>query len=160
MKLLKRERFLTKLNTTMLDPTLIWFLIGIGLLLLEFAAPGLVILFFGIGGLVTSLTSYLDITNNIQSQLLTFIIASVISLILLRKYLKSWFVGNSENEKDEMKTEFIGKSVKVITAIPEGNGRGKVELKGSDWNAISNQSHAVGEIVTVVDRDGLTLTVE
>jgi len=148
------------LKSNMNDPTLIWFLIGIGLLFLEFAAPGLVILFFGIGGLITSLTSYLEITDNLQSQLLTFCIASVLSLILLRKFLKTWFVGNSENETDEMRTEFIGKTVKVTSDIPDGPGLGKVELKGADWNAKSDRSHAEGDMVTVVERDGLTLTVE
>jgi len=115
------------------DPTLIWFLIGIGLLLLEFTAPGLVIFFFGLGGLITSLA---------------------------HRFLKSWFLGNSENEKDEMRTEFIGKSVKVTMDIPEGAGLGKVELKGADWNAKSKHTHAKGDMVTVTERDGLTLTVE
>lgn len=144
----------------MTDPTLIWFLIGIGLLLLEFVAPGLVILFFGIGGLITSLAHHLGFANSLQVQLLIFSIASIASLVLLRKYLKSWFVGDSENEPDEMETEFIGQTVKVVSAIPEGTGRGKVELKGADWNAMSQASHAVGDMVTVIERDGLTLTVE
>ncbi len=144
----------------MTDSTLIWFLVGIGLLLLEFVAPGLVILFFGIGGLITSLAHSLGFADSLQSQLLIFSIASIATLLLLRKYLKAWFVGDSENEPDEMETEFIGQTVKVVVAIPEGTSRGKVELKGADWNAKSKTTHAVGEMVTVIDRDGLTLTVE
>ena len=142
------------------DPTLIWFLIGIGLLLLEFTAPGLVIFFFGLGGLITALVHFLGIADSLQSQLFTFSIASIASLLLLRRFLKSWFLGNSENEKDEMKTEFIGKSVKVTMDIPEGVGLGKVELKGADWNAKSNHTHAKGDMVTVIEREGLILTVE
>ena len=142
------------------DPTLIWFLIGIGLLLLEFTAPGLVIFFFGLGGLITALAHFLGIADSLQSQLFTFSIASIASLLLLRRFLKSWFWGNSENEKDEMRTEFIGKSVKVTMDIPEGAGLGKVELKGADWNAKSKHTHAKGDMVTVTERDGLTLTVE
>ena len=37
------------------DPAVIWFLVGLGLLLLELALPGLVILFFGAGAWVTAL---------------------------------------------------------------------------------------------------------
>ena len=37
-----------------LKPELIWFLIGLVLLLMEFAIPGLVVLFFGIGAWVVA----------------------------------------------------------------------------------------------------------
>lgn len=142
------------------DPKLVWFLIGAGLLLLEFAAPGLVILFFGVGALVTSLACWLGLADSLQTQLIIFSVASLAFLLSLRKYAKSWFVGDSENVTDEMNKEFIGQVVRVITAIPGGTGQGKVELKGADWNATSTEPHEVGEMVTVVERSGLNLVVK
>ena len=138
---------------------MIWFLIGLGLLLLEFAVPGLVILFFGIGAWVVSLTTWLGLTDSTQSQILVFSVASLVCLFTLRNYVKAWFVGDSKHEDDEFETEFIGQHVTVRIAIPEGNGHGKIELKGADWNAVSDQSFEVGEVVKVTARDGLTLTV-
>jgi len=119
-----------------------------------------VILFFGIGGLITSLICYLGFADSITSQLLIFSIASLASLILLRKYLKFWFVGNSKHGSDEQITEFIGKSVKVIVPIPGGPELGKIELKGAGWNAKSNQAHPVGKMVTITELEGLTVTVK
>ena len=142
------------------DPKLIWFLIGAALLLFEFTAPGLVILFFGVGALITSIACWLGLADTMQTQLMIFSIASLACLLTLRKYVQKWFVGDSESESAEMSTEFIEQVVKVVIAIPGGAARGKVELKGADWNATSTEPHAVGDMVTVIERDGLNLIVE
>ncbi len=142
------------------DPKLIWFLIGAALLLFEFTAPGLVILFFGVGALITSIACWLGLADTMQTQLMIFSIASLACLLTLRKYVQKWFVGDSESESAEMSTEFIEQVVKVVIAIPGGAARGKVELKGADWNATSTEPHAVGDMLTVIERDGLNLIVE
>ena len=141
------------------DPVLIWFLAGIALMLLELALPGLIMIFFGIAAWVVSLACYLGLVSSIGAQSLLFTIATVVSIILLRKYVKTWFVGDSKDEEGELDTEFIGKVVRVTKAIPGGSSRGKVELKGADWNAFSDNPHAKGEMVRVIERDGLNLTV-
>lgn len=142
------------------DPKLIWFLIGAALLLMEFVAPGLVILFFGVGAIITSIACWLGLADGLSTQLAIFSIASLACLFSLRKYVQTWFVGDSEHEPDEMSTEFINQVVTVTIAIPGGAGRGKVELKGANWNATSTSPHAVGDMVTVIERDGLNLVVE
>jgi len=62
------------------DPKLIWFLIGVGLLLLEFTAPGLVILFFGIGALITSISCWLGLAETMPVQVLIFSAASMLCI--------------------------------------------------------------------------------
>lgn len=144
----------------MSDPILIWFLIGAGLLLLEFVVPGLVLIFFGLGALITSLACWLGFADTIPTQIMIFCIASLLFLLGLRRYVKKWFVGDSDKRNDEIDAKFINQSVKVVVEIPGGSARGKVELNGSDWNAISDESHAVGEMVTIVKRDGLIVVVK
>ncbi len=141
------------------DPVLIWFLAGAVLMLLEIALPGLILIFFGIAAWVVSLASYLGLVSGLSAQCMLFSITTILSLVLLRKYVKEWFVGNSKSEEGELDTEFIGKVVRVTMSIPGGPERGKVELKGADWNAYSEHPHAEGEMVKVIERDGLRLTV-
>lgn len=141
------------------NPVIIWFVIGAVLMLLEFAVPGLVLIFFGIAAWVVSLAQYLGLIDGFTAQCLVFSVATILCLVLLRKYVKSWFVGESRDEDDEFQTEFIGQVVRVTHAIPSGPGRGKIELKGAEWNAFSETAHEVGEMVTVIGRDGLNLTV-
>jgi len=49
--------------------------------------------------------------------------------------------------------------VRVTQPIPGGAKRGKVELKGADWNAYSENPHEEGDMVKVIERNGLNLTV-
>ena len=69
-----------------LKPELIWFIIGLICLLLEFAAPGFIIGFFGIGAwIVAGTLLFFDIS--LTTQLLLFIIASVLLTVFLRKWI-------------------------------------------------------------------------
>ena len=43
-----------EIDGTLFTAEVIWFLIGVGLLLLELVAPGLIFVFFGIGAWITA----------------------------------------------------------------------------------------------------------
>jgi len=139
------------------DPAVIWFLVGLGLLLLELVLPGLVILFFGTGAWVTALVC--AFTNiNLNLQILIFLVASLLGLVLLRKYLKARFFNRSNKEIDDQLEEFIGHKAKVIDDFK--GGEGKVEFKGTRWSARSNDPVAKGDWVIIRSKDSLTFNVE
>ena len=120
------------------DPAVIWFLIGLGLLLLELVLPGLVILFFGVGAWVTALVCAItDI--NLNWQIFIFLVASLLGLVLLRRYLKKRFFGRTDKET---------------------HGAGKVEFKGTRWSARSDEPVSKGQWVTIQSKDSLTLNVK
>ncbi len=143
-----------------LEPELIWFLVGIALLIMEFMAPGLIIAFFGAGAcLVAIVCLFADISLN--TQLIIFIVSSVLLLIVLRKRLKGIFTGHikSKQEMTEDISELVGERAVVTSAItPEANG--KVELHGTDWQGQSDEEIAEGTAVEIVSKDGLTLKVK
>ena len=139
------------------DPAVIWFLIGLGLLLLELVLPGLVILFFGTGAWVTALVCALtDISLNLQ--ILIFLVASLLGLALLRKYLKKRFFGRKENEIADQLEEFVGHQALVVEEFNKGIG--KVEFKGTNWTAHCDEPVAEGMWVTIVRKESLTLFVK
>ncbi len=92
-----------------LRPEIIWFLIGLALLIMEFVLPGLIIAFFGVGAWIVALVCLItDI--GINTQLIIFIISSVLSLLCLRKWLKGVFMGHAvskQNLKENLE-EFVG----------------------------------------------------
>lgn len=138
------------------DPAVIWFLVGLGLLLLELVLPGLVILFFGAGAWVTALVCAItDI--NLNWQILIFLIASLLGLVLLRKYLKKRFFGRSDKEIDDQLEEFIGRKAKAVTDFQDGTG--KVEFKGTRWTATSAEPVSKGDWVIIQSKDSLILKV-
>ncbi|WP_052573787.1 NfeD family protein [Haloferula sp. BvORR071] len=141
-----------------LDPKTIWLLAGVLLILLEFAAPGVIIVFFGLGAVITSLTTWADLTTGLGSQFTVFSISSVVLLFGLRRFVKQWFVGNSRdiNGGDD---DFIGREARVITSLPGLGGPGKVEIKGANWNARSEVAVPAGATVIIERREGLTFHV-
>jgi membrane protein implicated in regulation of membrane protease activity len=139
------------------NPAVIWFLIGLGLLILELVLPGLVILFFGVGAWVTALVcAFTDI--NLNWQILIFLIASLLGLALLRKYLKKRFFGRTSKEIEDQLEEFIGHKAEAIDDFHDGIG--KVEFKGTQWSARSTDAVAKGDWVIIRSKDGLTFNVE
>lgn len=139
------------------DPAVIWFLIGLGLLLLELALPGLVILFFGAGAWVTALVCAItDISLNWQ--IFIFLIASLFGLVLLRRYLKRRFFGKADKEAEDQLEEFIGKKAKAIEDFKDGSG--KVEFKGTRWSAVADAPVKKGNWVTILGKESLILTVK
>jgi membrane protein implicated in regulation of membrane protease activity len=145
-----------------MGPDMIWALCGIILIFIEFFIPGLVIIFFGAGALVTALMKYLiGSAFSLPLQLLTFMTSSVLFLILLRRYMKKIFRGklDSEGESENFNIE-IGKVVPVMEYIQPGEVGGKVRYQGTVWNARSDTPAAPGESVRIIGSRNLTLFVE
>ncbi len=143
-----------------LKPELIWFLVGLVLLLLEFILPGLIVAFFGVGAWVVALVClFIDIPVN--AQLLIFIVSSVLSLLLLRKWLKGVFMGHVVSKQDvkENLEEFVGQRAVVKERIVP-NGRGKVEFRGTDWQAEADEEIAEGTAVKIIGKENITLKVK
>ena len=143
-----------------LKPELIWFLVGIVLLVMEFVMPGLIIAFFGLGACVVAVVCLLtDISLN--AQLLIFIGSSVLSLLCLRKWLKAIFMGHTSSRQDLKKdiAEFVGQKVvvkkKILPNIP-----GKVEFNGTNWQAQADEEIAAGAVVEIIGKDNLTFKVK
>ena len=143
-----------------LRPEVIWFLVGLALLILEFAMPGLIIFFFGVGACIVAVVCLVtEISINVQ--LIIFIGASVLSLLLLRKWLKGVFLGHTvskQNLKENLE-EFIGQRAVVIERIVPKAG-GKVEFHGTNWTAQADQEIAEGTVVEIIGKDNLTFKVK
>lgn len=143
-----------------MEAKLIWFIAGLVMILLEFVAPGVVIIFFGIGAWVVALGMWIGLIESLATQCAVFSISSLLFLFLLRRYVSRWFVGGILNQGNNVDEEFVGKTVRVVKAIGGGDETGKVELKGAEWLAHCEQPLDAGRYATVVKRDGIHLTVE
>jgi membrane protein implicated in regulation of membrane protease activity len=143
-----------------LEPQILWLLAGIILILVEFAAPGVIIVFFGIGAILAAVTTWLGWTPDVGSQAAVFAITSVALLFSVRRYAKQWFVGMSStaaggNDDDD----FTGREARVTADLPGDGADGQVEIKGAQWKARSEMPIAAGATVIIVRREGLTFHV-
>ncbi len=143
-----------------LKPEIIWFLVGLALLIMEFMLPGLIIAFFGVGACIVAIVCLItDVSLN--AQLIIFIVASVLSLVCLRTWLKGIFIGHVKGRQDmtEDIKEFVGERAVVVEKIMLKAG-GKVELHGTNWTAQADAEIPQGTAVEVIGKDSLTLKVK
>jgi membrane protein implicated in regulation of membrane protease activity len=138
-------------------PPVIWFLIGLALLLLEIAVPGLIIFFFGLGAWIVALL-FIFFEPSLTMQLLIFIISSVLLLILLRKFLKRRFFKEDNSNTASLEEEFIGKIGIAESELKPGI-QGRVSFKGTNWNAISDTLIKKGLRVKITGKESITLHV-
>ncbi len=142
---------------TFLKPEVIWFIIGLALILMEFLTPGFYVIFFGFGAWVVATVSiFIDVS--LSWQLLLFLVSSILMLFFLRTHLQKLFGVNTVNDMDE-EDEFIGEEGVVTEKITK-NGMGKIELRGSHWDARAQCDIEVGTRVRVTARDSIRFTVE
>ena len=143
-----------------LKPEVIWFVLGIIMLLMEFAIPGLVIAFFGMGALVVAILCMI-FELSLAAQIGLFILFSLVFIVVLRRWLKTRFFGSDAAGIDQsgVLDEFTGKPAVVIAEIAPGRP-GKVEFKGTGWKAEAEEALAVGDPVIIVSKDNISLNVK
>lgn len=142
-----------------LDASVTWFLGGLVLVLLEFAVPGVILVFIGLGAWLAALTTWMEWTPTLGSQSLVFAVGSLTLILTLRRFFQKWFLGISESGGPELASdEMIHAKVLVVKPIPS-DSMGKIEFRGVHWNAVSSVPVEAGNWVSIVSRDGLNLRV-
>ena len=138
------------------NAAVIWFVVGFVLFLLEFAIPGLILFFFAVGAWIVAILSlFVDISIN--TQLIIFLASSLVTILLFRNWVKKMIW--SKKLPTQLEDEFIGKTGRAETSIAPGRN-GKVNFKGTTWDARSDDMIAEGENVTIVGNDSILLIVQ
>ena len=142
----------------MLDPAFVWAVLGLLMIGAELFVPGLVIVFFGIGGLLTAALAVVvpGVHSSMVIQVLSWLGGTALSFVFLRRRLSRLFRGR---EIAHDGSAVAGKKATVTERIePERPGR--VRLEGTSWAAASHGGiYEPGETVEIVGQDGLTLYV-
>ncbi|HEY5369591.1 MAG TPA: NfeD family protein [Hanamia sp.] len=134
-----------------------WIILGFIFFLLEFALPGLILFFFAVGAwIVAILCLFIDLSIN--QQLIIFLLSSVASILLLRKWF-SKILWKRKHSTELLEDEFLGKTAKADTAISPGEN-GKVDFKGTTWQAASEDIIEKGENVIITGNDSILLLVK
>lgn len=142
-----------------ISPVTIWLIVGIVLALAEMIIPGLIIGFFSLGAIVTTLTTLVGLTRGFSSQMIVFLSTSIVFLILFHKVWKKKIKLDKAYDTTNFNIQ-LGKIVPVIEFIDPENGGGKVRYQGAIWSASATEKIAPGESVKVRGCENLTLTVE
>jgi len=141
-----------------ISPILVWFIIGLIMVLMEFVIPGLIVVFFGAGAWVTAILVAIFPGMVLWVQLMIFTVFSIVSLLLLRRLLKKHFFSDQEGAESEGLDDYIGRKAVVEKAII--NGTGKIIFRGVSWDAFADEDIPEGASVTIIDKDSIKLKVK
>ena len=140
-----------------LSAAVLWFIIGFIFFLLEFAIPGFILFFFGLGAWVAALASLMgDISINLQ--LAIFLGTSILTVLLFRNWVKNK-LGMMRASSETLPDEIIGKTATAETNISSGH-QGKVYFRGASWQATSEDQIEPGETVQIIGNESIILFVK
>ena len=141
-----------------LSPVWIWLYVGAFLMLAELISPGFVVFFFGLAAVTVSVLKWIFPSLPLWGQLAAFSVLSIFYLLVLRRYIKSVFMG-AKDESASIDNEYVGRVGRVVAGIrPEVPGR--ILLGDAEWAAQAATRLETGTEVRVVAQENLTLRVE
>ncbi len=140
-----------------------WSILGFSLIGIEILTLGglgnFYFLFFGMAALMVTGLTWSGLVEAAWLQWFLFAILGIISLLVMKKPLqnKRTLNGNDEPDVDSM----VGEIAKVLEPL-EPQAMGKVELRGSTWNARNAGESLLdtNSIAKIVRVDGLTVWIQ
>lgn len=137
---------------------LLWFLLGLACMVAELATISFVMLFFGVGAWAAACAALCGLAAS--AQILVFVTLSLLTLVLLRRYLRSIFQGHRQHPPRStagMSTDaeaapphpLTGHTGHVTKALISGRP-GEIEVDGSYWRAVANNDIPAGTQVRVL----------
>ena len=139
------------------EVAVIFLVVGLGLCAAEIAAPGLVLLPFGVGALIASLTGFVGAHPLVQA--IVFVASSLAAFAAMRPLARRL---NESNEDEGIGARrLVGSRALVLEAIP-ANDSGMVRIDREQWRAESIDDSPVpaGATVTVTEVRGTRVIVE
>ena len=136
---------------------IIWAVLGFILIISEFFVPGLVIIFFGAGALLTAIISAIipGLSSSILTQVLIWLGLSTLSLFSMRRFFKRTFFGR-RLDTHEHDYDDGAKTATVLEQVgPEKPGR--IRYQGTSWEALSfDKMYEEGAKVWILKKEGMT----
>ena len=135
----------------------IWALVGVVLILAEFAMTGVILVFFGVAALLVGLLLWAGVDMSLNTQILVFGALAIGLLLMARDRVRTWFHGKSEQASDGIEVLAPGTPVTALGDFLDGVGL--VTHRGARWNAECSGPVAGGQRLWITGRRGLVLLV-
>ena len=137
-----------------------WLAGGVVMILLELVIPGFVICFFGISALIAGVVNFFFPAFPLIGQLLLFALGGAVLALSCRKLAPGIFSGKEVRENKDIDSDDVAGEICICREKIGDGVAGKVEFRGSLWNAVAEDTINSGEYCIVEKRENLTLTVK
>jgi membrane protein implicated in regulation of membrane protease activity len=143
-------------------PPLIWLAIGLVLLALEAVLPGMIVMWFGIGGILTALGVWTGILRGGAAQWLCFFLSSLVFILawvfLLKKFVRK---KDPTDVRDPSLLDLRGRVTRPVAPGTPGEVLLFQNFHGlKKWTAESSESLPEGTEIRVVESKGIRLVIQ
>ena len=132
---------------------MIWFALVFLFLIIEAMTLNLITIWFAFGSLCAFISTYF--TDNILFQLIVFVVATIISLLLTKPLLEKFL--NVKREKTNF-DRILGQTG-IVTKDIKKHETGRVKIDGKDWMAVSKDEIKKNSEVEILQIEGAKLIV-
>lgn len=135
-----------------------WIILGLVLVIAEFAISGLVVIFLGLAALLVGVLVWLGLLDSLVWEITLFAVLSLVLLVGARRYLRELLFGReTQGATSEDSAGLVGARATVQGTFE--NGIGTVRYRGALWQAQSSDDLNDGQMVRILRHEGLWLTV-
>jgi membrane protein implicated in regulation of membrane protease activity len=124
-----------------------WWIGAAGLLIIEMLSPGFFFLGMAIAAALIGLLLLVIPILNIETQLLSFALLSISSIIAWKRYMTKPAEISDHPLLNQRGAQYIGRTFTVIEAIE--NGQGKIKADDSHWK-VEGEDCPIGSSVKVI----------
>ena len=130
-------------------------------MLMELMAPGFIVFFFGMSACTVGICRFvLGDAFSLTWQISAFSAFSVLYIVLLRRLLKSVFVGDKSVGGEQLEDGGLAGRLGRVTDPIKAGLPGRVMVGDAEWSAVADAPIPAGTDVKVVSQKNLTIKVE
>ena len=133
-----------------------WWILGVGLVIIETLVPGAFFLWMGVAALVVGFVAWIAPAMAWEYQLMLFAILSLVAIAGWRMWSRKHPEETDHPTLNRRGEQYIGRVFELATPIE--NGFGKVRVGDSLWR-VKGEDTPVGAKVKVVGTEGVLLLV-
>lgn len=141
--------------------TMIFFIGGLVLMVIETVIPGGISFFLGFSGLLVGTLRWLGILEDPATSLVTWLFTSIGLILAMRPLLMKYWGGESSYKLANEDVEAMDQVVDVIEPVNADNNSGRIRFQGISWQAKTLEGEIpAGSRAKIRYRDNVTWIVE
>jgi inner membrane protein len=144
------------------DLHVIWFIAGVVLMVLELIVPGGIVFFLGMGAMFIALLIFTGVIDGWMQALTAWFVVSLLFIFGLRNFAQKIIPAHVERGNTDEDADAYDQTAVVVERIP-ANGEGRINYKGTTWQAKNYKEDAdlePGTVVRLIFRDNILWLVE
>lgn len=141
--------------------TMIFFIGGIVLMIIETLIPGGVSFFLGVSGLLVGVLRWMGILEDPTTSIITWLFTSVALILAMRPLLMKYWGGESSYKLANEDVEAMDQVVDVVESVNPDDTSGRIRFQGISWQAKTLEGEIpAGSKAKIRYRDNVTWIVE